>query len=302
MRGMSNNIGKLQSLQDLVGVCHYKAKSLFWNYYYDRLRNPKFILKHVTDISIKRTSEILLNELRGNGFDVKPFLIDRDDYYNYLKLAKYQEYKEYLNGGKATAFAEKSLEHYIAAKLLNLSNQDVFVDIACANSPASLIYEKLYGCQTYKQDIAFPKGIHGNLIGGNAMEIPLPSDSATKMALHCSFEHFEKNSDIGFIKEANRVLQKKGRICIVPLYLSTKYSILTDPIQVPKNFSFEPDATLVCVKGFRNRHARGYDVPHLVSRIRDNLGRLKLKILIIENEKEIHPSCYVKFIALLEKE
>ena len=299
---MSCNIEKLQLLRDLKVFYHYKTKSLFWSHYYRRLREPKLILNNLTDVPVQKISAIVRDELLRKDFEVKPFLIDKEDYYNYLKLAKYPKFRGYLNGGKASAFAEKSLEHYIAAKLLSLSNQDVFVDIACSNSPASLIYRELYGCQVYRQDLTFPKGIHGNLIGSNASEMPIPCEFATKMALHCSFEHFEQNSDIGFIREAKRVLQEKGRVCIIPLYLFTSYAIWTNPILVPKNFPFEHDATLVCAKGFQNRHARAYDVPHLVNRIRNNLGPLKLKILVVENEKEVHPSCYVKFIALLEKE
>lgn len=296
---MSDNVGRLKRFFNFYGV-RYKAKSLFWNHYYRRLRDPKFKLDSENEFQVQ--SAIVEDELHRNGFEVKPFLIDKADYYNFLNVAQYRRFRGYHKGGKSWGFTEKSLEHYLAAKLLNLSNQDVFLDIACANSPASFIYHELYGCQVYRQDQIFPKGIHGNVIGGNAEEMPVPCGFATKMALHCSFEHFERNSDIEFIKEANRVLREKGMLCIVPLYLSTSYTIFTDPICVPKNLPFESDATLCCVKKWQNRHGRFYDVRHLINRIRDNLGALTLKIFIVQNEKDVDSSCYVKFIALLEKE
>ncbi len=288
----------LERLQNLPDFLSYKVKSLVWNRYYQRLRNPK-CQSDIANFQVETT--IVEKDLQKNGFDVKPFQIDKDDYYSYLNRAQYQRFG-YQNGGKASNFTEKSVQHYLAAKLLNLISQDVFIDIACANSPATIIYHELYGCEVYRQDIIFSKGIHGNVIGGNADEMPVPDGFATKMALHCSFEHFEQSSDIGFLEEANRVLRNKGKVCIVPLYLSSTYTIMTNPILAPENFPFESDATLCCVKNWENRHGRFYDVHHLMTRIRDNLGSLTLTILVVENEKDINPSSRGKFIALLEKE
>ncbi len=89
----------------------------------------------------------------------------------------------------------------------------------------------------------------------------------------------------------------------MPLYLFNKYVIQTDPAALPKGgISFEGDAVLYCAKGWGERHGRFYDMPHLISRIRNNLNNLKLTIYVIQNEKEVDPSCYVKFVALFEKE
>ena len=132
--------------------------------------------------------------------------------------------------------------------------------------------------------------------------MPVEDSFATKMALHCSFEHFEKDSDVGFVKESNRVLSKDGKVCIVPLYLFSTYAIQTDPATFSRNdVHFEQDAILYCARGYKNRHGRFYDVPHLISRIRNNLDNLKLTLYWIENEKEVDRTCHVKFVALLEK-
>ena len=121
------------------------------------------------------------------------------------------------------------------------------------------------------------------------------------MALHCSFEHFEKNSDVKFIKEASRVLKKGGKLCILPLYLFNRYSIQIDPSVLPKGHLFENDAILYCVRGTSLRHCRFYDISHLITRIRNNLKDLKITIYFVQNEKKIDPNCYIKFIALFEK-
>ena len=72
-------------------------------------------------------------------------------------------------------------------------------------------------------------------------------------------------------------------MCILPLYLQEKHSILTNPSVADKDTEFDEDAVLLCVKNWRNAHGRFYDAKHLASRIKENLGDLKMKIYVIEN-------------------
>lgn len=272
---------------------------LLWDYYYRSLREPKVkeAVPHVPYIQNE-----MVKDLKEEGFTVLFFKIDIDDYRQFLRDANYHDFVDYYRGGKSINFPEKSLEHYLAAKLLDLSKDDIYIDIASAGSPAAEIYHKLYGCKFYRQDLEFKSGIHGNAIGCEAGNIPVKDGFATKMALHCSFEHFEKDSDIRFIKEAHRVLRKGGKVCILPLYLFNRYAIQTDPSVLPRGgINFEIDAVLYCAKGWGSRHGRFYDIPHFISRIKKNLNGLKLTIYVVKNEKEIDESCYIKFAALLEK-
>jgi SAM-dependent methyltransferase len=244
----------------------------------------------------------IIEELKRNGFNVADFVIDVDDYLNYMTDAEYEKFPHYHKGGRTKDFSEKSLEHYLAAKFLDLSKNDLYIDIANKNSPAPDIYHKLYGCQVYKQDLIFPVGIKQNTIGGDASNLPLTDGFATKMALHCSFEHFEQDSDIRFIKEANRVIRKNGKLCILPLYLFNRYAMQLDPLIVLKNnISLEKDSMFYCTVGYGNRPSRFYDIYHLITRIRDNLTDLKLTIYVVRNGKDISPFCYIKFVALFEK-
>lgn len=279
---------------------YWIKRIVLWDCYYAVLREPK------VEAAVPHTSTIekeLIKELKKNGFNIIDYKINVTDYRVYIKNAEYYKFKDYCAGGKRSSFIEKSLEHYLAVKLLNLSKEDVYIDIANCNSPSPEIYNKLYGCKVYRQDLTFPLGIHKNIIGGDACNMPIEDGFATKMALHCSFEHFEKDSDLKFIEEANRVLRENGKLCILPLYLFNEYAIQTDLSVLKKDdLFFEDEAIIYCAKGYRNRHGRFYDIPRFVNRIRNNLGNLNLDIYVVQNEKDVDTSCYVKFIALFRKE
>jgi len=277
----------------------WKLRTSFaWKSRYERLREPK------TASPVIRTQKIhqeIKDQLNRYGFRVDELRIDVNGYKDYLERARYDRFPRYNPFG-TEVIAEKSLEHYLAAVLLDLSRDDIYIDIANSNSPTPEIYHELFGCETYRQDLIFPEGIHGRVIGGNAAKMPVTDGFASKMALHCSFEHFEGDSDIGFIREANRVLKKGGKVCILPLYFFTEYAIQTDPAYVrPEDIRFEDDAKIFAAKGWGNRHGRSYDVPHLSARIQDNLDGLDLTIYFVTNEKDIDKSCWLKFVALLEK-
>lgn len=274
-------------------------EAFFWNYYYESIPFPK--MRGSVEVYPKNPNKIV-EELKADGLAVREYEIDTRDFRGYLKKAEYEKFPDYYNGQSSVYRIEKFLEHYLAAKLLNLSPSDVYLDVASCNSPSPEIYRKLYGCKTYRQDITFKKGVHGDEIGGNAAAMPVPDGFFTRMALHCSFEHFEGDSDSRFITEAGRVLAKGGKLCILPLYLQSEYMLQTDPACLPKKgIPFENEARLYCAKGWRNRFGRYYDVPHFISRVIQALGDLKITIYAFQNEKEVDKICYIKFAALLEK-
>jgi hypothetical protein len=270
-----------------------------WEHKYSLLRQPK--IRGAVPGGSEVHDQIEL-ELRGNNFNVREMEIDVVDYWEYVKAAKIYNMKRYYGGHAGPTFPEKSLEHYLAAKLLELGPNDVYIDMASATSPVPEVYSRLFGCKTYRQDLSYPPGINGDRIGGDAGAIPVPDGFATKMGLHCSFEHFEQDSDTRFIIEAGRVLQPGGKVSILPLYFFSRYAIQTDPAVFPEGgMEFEPDAVLYCKKGYRNRHGRFYDVSHFINRFRNALNRLDLIIYLVKNARNVHSSCYVRFIAILEK-
>jgi SAM-dependent methyltransferase/cell division protein FtsB len=241
----------------------------------------------------------IAERLRALGFDVRPYEVDVADYRSYFATARYVEaFPDYY----ASIRAEKSLEHYLAAKLLQLGEKDVYIDIASEHSPAPGIYQGLFGVTAYRQDLAYPAGLRGDRIGGDAACMPVPDGFATKMALHCSFEHFEGESDIGFLREARRVLRPGGAVCVVPLYLFEEYAVQTDPeVAVPAGVAFEDDARVYCARGWGNRHGRFYDPEHLAERVLTNATGMTVEVYRITNAAQVDPSCYARFAMVIRK-
>jgi SAM-dependent methyltransferase len=238
--------------------------------------------------------------LRAVGVRVEALTLDVDEYRAYFETAGYTTYyPTYYDFN----LSEKSLEHFIAAKLLELNRNDVFIDIASEHSPVPNIYTRLFGCVSYRQDLAYAPGMNVDRIGGDAAAMPIPDGFASKMALHCSFEHFEGDSDIRFIHEIGRVLRSGGKVCFTPIYLFHKYVIVTDPaVAVAEHVLFEDDAVIHSRPGWLNRHGRFYDPAHLQSRIQHNLGGMDITIYHITNASDIDPSCYIQFAAVISKQ
>jgi hypothetical protein len=187
------------------------------------------------------------------------------------------------------------LEHYIAAQLLRLDKKDIYIDVGNEDSPAPIIYKNLFGAETFRTVF------NGEQIIDLSKNIPLADEFATKIALHCSFENFEGDSDMIFIREAARVLKPGGAACIVPLYLAQEYSVVTDPvIALFQHIGFEEKTVVCCVRGSKNRFARFYDPATLKKHLHLNSGNLTLKVFRITNT-DFDPSCYVQFAALLTK-
>lgn len=278
------------------------AKSIYYSvlaplacYYYARLRSPKHFGWLPRSQAENQAIADTLNKL---GVHVRNFFVDVEEYKRYFSAAEYSmRYPNYYSA----CIAEKSLEHFIAQKLLQLSPEDVYVDIASEGSPVPEIYSRLYGCRAYAQDLSYESGIHGNRIGGNAASLPLENGSVTGMALHCSFEHFEGDSDSGFIREAARVLRIGGSIIVVPLYLSSYYTIVTDPLVSRMKVHFEDDALVMAVTGWRNRHGRFYDPPHLCSRVLAKADNLEFTVFALNNTRAVNPSCYARFVLMARR-
>ena len=243
------------------------------------------------------TIERILIGLQARGVEARPYTIDVAAYRAYAAAADYdRRYPSYYRSN----IREKSLEHFIAADLLRLQPDDVYIDIASEGSPAPEIYRRLYHCTTYRQDLAYPPGLGVDSIGGDAAKLPVPDGFASKMGLHCSFEHFEGDADVRFIREVRRVLRPGGAVCIVPLYLFDVYAVQTDPaVAVAAGVQFEPDAVLYCDLNWGNRHGRFYDPAHLVERVQRQLVDLRLTVYRITNAKGVDPSCYVEFAAFI---
>ncbi|MDZ4854169.1 MAG: methyltransferase domain-containing protein [Nitrospirota bacterium] len=242
----------------------------------------------------------LRRQLAEAGFPLRPFSISPQAITRYVDQAGYAR-RSYYDSGRAPNAVEKYLEHYVALTLLQLSDQEVYIDVASDTSPLSDIARELKGVHAYQQDYAYPDGMRGNRIGGDACALPLPDGFADAMSLTCSYEHFEGDRDMAFLCEAERVLAPGGRLCILPLYLSSTYHIRTNPSLDITGLVFDDQAVVCCRRDVHVRHARQYDVANLLSRVASHRGALAMELYEIVDAASVDPSCYLRYAALFRK-
>lgn len=247
------------------------------------------------------TYDDITADLAAKGVEVSSHRIDVEGFWRYVDRVGYRD-MPYWEGGKARAGTEKWLEHYVSLELMKPAPDEVFVDIASCYSPFPDILREHWGCRTYRQDWAYPPGVHGDRIGSDAAELPVSDGFADGLTLHCSFEHFEGDRDFMFLREAERVLRPGGRLCILPIYTNRTYRIQTDleawHLRRP---SFERDAVICAAEGWGEVHGRFYDPGHFVQRILGNVGSLRLRIHRVENYLDVAPDCYLRFAAMFTK-
>ncbi len=243
-------------------------------------------------------------QLQQGGVSVVSYHVDVTDFKRWAQAANYPD--SYYRGSPART--EKLLEHYLSLQLLPpITPRSGIIDVACAGSSFAAAVQRLYSCTTYRQDLVYPEGIHYasdgiEEIGGNAACMPLPDSFAAGLVLHCAFEMFREDNDSLFIQEAARVLQPGGRLVIIPLYLGSLHHHLVDPLADRRGVSYDPGARIVYRPDFyRVASARFYSVEAFMRRVVEHRSGLSLKVIFVENEKEVDPSCYLKSAAVFEK-
>ena len=239
--------------------------------------------------------------LAAHGVEVVPYWIDVPAFWRYVADCGYRD-MGYWEGGKARAGTEKWLEHFVSIDLLRPQASAVHIDIASSYSPVPDILRERWGCTTYRQDWIYPAGLEGDRIGSDAADLPLPPESVDGLTLHCSFEHFEGDRDVRFLREADRVLRPGGKLCILPIYFNHTYCIQTDlaawPLHPPR---FEGDAVICAAEGWGEVHGRFYDPAHFAERILANLGQLRLTLYRVQNYEDVARDCYLKVAAVFTR-
>ncbi|MDX1906791.1 MAG: methyltransferase domain-containing protein [Bacteroidia bacterium] len=258
--------------------------------------------EHLADPHLDDQLEATFTQM---GVSVYPWDIDPDGYAAWLQRAPYPD--GYYGGGldPAANFTEKSLEHYVSTAFIPAGPDVTLIDIAACNSPFADIMRNQYGCKkVYQQDLIYPKGIHGDRIGGWGHELYLPGNSVDGVTLHCSLEHFEGNSDTLFFQEISRVLKPGGRVVILPFYLAHTYTIHVDPAyNLLKRHTpqLDPEARLRYA-GWRQFFSRHYDPAALYRRVLAAAPSLRLTLYRVRNFREIYPGSYLRWIGVFEKQ
>ena len=270
-----------------------------WERLYATIREPKRNGARAVDDAVVRAVVARLSDL---GLSVARRSVEPGAYRDYLASADYARFPLYMDGGRAAGFHEKGLEHFLAARLSGLRRGEVCIDVASQNSPVPDVYARLFGAGMYEQDLAFPRGLSGRRIGGDAAAMPVPDAFADVLVLHNAFEHFEGDSDTRFMHEAARVLKPGGRVCILPLFMHERFANQTDPAAIfgtPP--AFDPGAEVWCVRGWHDRFGRHYDAAQLESRLLAHAGAFDVQLIEFEDAASIDATCYLRFAMVLRK-
>jgi len=195
--------------------------------------------------------------------------------------------RHYVNMGDV--FIEKCLEHYLTFKHLNISQSNVYVDIASSGSPWAKTLYKRGGVEAYRLDLSFPKGIKGIDIGADAGDTKLPDGFASVLSLQCAYECFMGNTDIDFIAEASRILDRTGRYGIAPLYLADIHFVSTSPYCNQAEVVIELEARKVWRDDeYKESFSRHYSPESFAARIYSTIpDDMEGKILYFNNLTDI---------------
>ena len=212
-----------------------------------------------------------------------------------IDSTEFQNFKTMYKDDRFGVNDQKFLEYYISYRYLDLNSSDTYIDIAAQDCPFAFFVREKFECKVYRQDLYYiKKGIHGDDIGGDASNMPLKDESISKISLHNSFEHFEGNSDIHFIREAQRVLAVGGKLVIVPAFFEDGY-------RVEKKSGWVDEKGKKHLWGAGARFSRWYDVEQFNKRIIQNSPFFKTQFYFIENIQEISRDCYGPLFVIFNK-
>jgi hypothetical protein len=197
----------------------------------------------------------------------------------------------------------KLLEYFLSLEILDVQPGQVVIDVASEHSIFPSLVRDAYGATVFRQDLIYPPGVHGDRIGGNGAAMPVSDQFADALVLHNSFEHFEGTADSDFVAEAWRVLRPGGAIVIVPLFVSERYSILSDPLTDRRKIAWDPEARVIELPGWHNRFGRFYDAAALEKRVVSPARELgyHIEILHFFNVRDIHPRASTYFALVMRK-
>lgn len=272
--------------------------------FHDHTKRPEENIKYY---------ERLKDRLINSGIKVEDVMVDITDFERWLiDFAEIRRNYERLGD----VFIEKCLEHYLAYRHLKISNNDVYIDVASAGSPwaeslnvrEAEVRDRKQGVKAYRLDLSFPKGINGIDIGADSGDTKLPNGFASVLSLQCAYECFMGDADILFVKEASRILNKKGRYGIVPLYLEDIHFVSTSPYCNQAAVIIEPEARKIWRDDeYKLPFSRYYSPESFAERIHSQIpDDMAGKIIYFKNLEEVmmnYPGqrVYCFFMFLCEK-
>ena len=105
------------------------------------------------------------------------------------------------------------------------------------------------------------------ILGGNAVNIPMPDSSFNNIFLHDSIQHFDKDDDYKFFYEAHRLLKKGGKLFIAPIYLLPQNTVFVDPKYSNNKLSFNHNFKKIYLKNYNNTFGRNFSPNDFFNRL-----------------------------------
>lgn len=250
---------------------------------------------------------IIERALLENGIPAEELVLNKSEFALFENDFRFGN--NFYGGKSSTLYNEKVLEHFIAYKFCIRQlhrSEDVYVDIAAANSPwAKLLREKGYNAVAI--DLSKSKNYSAldyyRIM--DATRTSFANNSISSASLQCAFEMFNRDDDIKLIRELGRILKQGGRAVICPLYLHTHYSGFSSPDYYFKDQYHDRDAKVYLAHNdmMGIPFARFYDVAKLNERVLHTISEsgLTYRIIVLKNGKEIDPNIYCRFILSVEK-
>lgn len=246
-------------------------------------------------------SDRILQDMHALGVPMPLYFVDVDAFQRHVVECGYPA--NYAAGSldEGGVRQQKLLEYFVSLQMLAPRLGDIMIDIASEWSMFPEVTHRLTGATVYRQDMIYPRGIHGYWIGGSAAQLPLPDDFADLLVSHNAFEHFEGSADSDFIREAWRVLKPGGRLCILPLFVSDRFYNMTDPLIDGRGVQWDAEAEILPVPWWHNRFGRLYDAAGVARRVLNPAAQFEQTIYHVVNAREVHPAISLYFALLLRK-
>lgn len=211
---------------------------------------------------------------------------------------------DYHGGVGGKVWDEKLCEHWISSECLSLmgfSAGDVFVDVAAATSPWARTLRERKGIEAHAIDMGPIPPAYRELSyyrTENATRTSFRAASVAGAALHCAYEMFTGDADIGFLDEAARMLRPGGKVVIVPLYMHTHYCAYASPEHFGKGCSPPTATEYVRLDCNDIPSSRKYDAATLKHRVLDRVESLGMtsRVLALRNKAELGRDIYCHFI------
>ena len=204
------------------------------------------------------------------SIDIERLDINVDEYQNWINYFIPDWIKEYKS-----IYNKKLFEFFTSHKILDPTEEDVFCD-AAGGRDAYLhkinCRKKIIHDLSISEKLKNKTGEGIEFVESDVGNIPLPDNSLNKISCHHSFEHFQKDSDILFILEIQRLLKVQGKCCIIPLFVANRYVEVTNKTSMKLKFDpeshriFDPTSTIPGARASGN-FARIYDLNSFADRV-----------------------------------